>query len=53
MIDKQVDNCGAYTLSHKVSYKFDEDTFSKEHKDLYKEYLSENESYKLTKKKGE
>lgn len=53
MIDKQVDNCGAYTLSHKVSYKFDEDTFSKEHKDLYKEYLSENESYTLTKKKGE
>ena len=53
MIDKTIDNCGAYSLSHKVSYKFDEDTFSKEHEDLYKEYLSENESYTLTKKKGE
>ena len=53
MIDKTIDNCGAYSLSHKVSYKFDEETFSKEHEDLYKDYLSENESYTLTKKKGE
>lgn len=52
MIDKTIDNCGAYSLSRKISYKFDEETFSKEHEDIYKEYLTENESYTLSKKKG-
>jgi predicted phage-related endonuclease len=53
MIDKTIDNCGAYTLSHKISYKFDEDTFMQEHEDLYKQYLNENQSYTLSKKRGE
>lgn len=53
MIDKSIDNCGAYSLSHKVSFKFDEDRFMEEHEDLYKEYLNENQSYTLSKKRGE
>lgn len=53
MIDKSIDNCGLYTLNHKISFKFDEETFMKEHEDLYKQYLNENQSYTLSKKRGE
>ena len=50
MMEQELYNCGAYTLSAKNDKKFDEDKFAKEQPVLYNKYLEDIISYKLTKK---
>ena len=49
MMERELTNCGAYTLSAKNDKKFDEDRFAKEQPTLYNKYTEDVVSYKLTK----
>lgn len=49
LMEKNLDGCGKYKLTRKVSKVFDEDTFAKEHQTVYDKYCTEEVSYKLSK----
>lgn len=50
MMERELYNCGAYTLSAKNDKKFNEKTFAKEQPTLYNKYTEDVVTYKLTKK---
>lgn len=50
MIEKELYNCGAYTLSAKNDKKFNEKNFAKEQPMMYNKYTEDVVTYKLTKK---
>jgi predicted phage-related endonuclease len=50
MMEKELYNCGAYTLSAKNDKKFNEKEFAKEQPTLYNKYSEDVVTYKLTKK---
>ena len=49
LLDKNLDGCGKYKLSRKTDMVFDENTFAKEHTNVYNKYCIEKVSYKLSK----
>ena len=49
MQEKNLDNCGAYTLKRTVKSTFNEDLFAKENEKLYNKYCEDVVTYKLTK----
>lgn len=50
MMERELYNCGAYTLSAKNDKKFNEESFAKDQPVLYNKYVEDVVSYKLTKK---
>lgn len=50
MMERELYNCGAYTLSAKNDKKFNEKNFAKEQPTLYNKYTEDVVTYKLTKK---
>ena len=49
MLEKDVDNCGAYSLKRKESKVFNEDLFAKENEKLYNKYCEDKINYTLSK----
>ena len=50
MMEQELTNCGAYTLTAKRKATFNEKKFAEEQETLYNKYVEESTSYTLTKK---